>query len=490
MKSTTDHKPRQYCIDWKSAGPLEAGLRELQMDLGAHFDESGFRISFASQDGLQGFARSNGKDGIEIQYGRPGDAFRGLASVLADAGEGGLKETSPFTSLGVMIDLSRNAVLKVEGLKRHFRQFALMGINTVHLYMEDVYQIEGEPFFGYCRGVYTPAELKEIDDYGDALGIEVIPCIQTLGHLEQILQWPAYADLIDVRGVLLVGEEKTYALIARMLDTLVSCFRTRRFHIGMDEAHGVGQGQYRKLNGDNRPFDVLNLHLKKVMDLCRERGIHPMIWSDMYFRIGSKNNDYYDRDTVIPADVVEQIPAEVELVYWDYYHTDAEFYTDWIARHRALGKEPIFAAGAWTWGRFWTHFPHAFATIRPGMAAARQDRIREAILTIWGDDGNECDPFSALPTVQFFADCAYGASLGTAELSRRFAITCGGDWETVMLGSEVDAIPGIGPVAERSANPGKWILWHDPLTNFLGKHIPEELAGHYENLAGPFEGAG
>src|SRR5690606_32969454 len=98
-----------------------------------------------------------------------------------------------------------------------------------------------------------------------------------------------------------------------------------------------------------------------------------------------------------------------------------------------------------------------------------------------GDDGNECDPFSTLPTVQFFADCAYGASLGNAELSRRFAISCQGDWETCMMGSEIDYI--FGEDTDKIPNSGKWILWHDPLLNFLTAQIPVNAAEHYEDLA-------
>ena len=36
-------------------------------------------------------------------------------------------------------------------------------------------------------GAYTAAELKQIDAYAAALSIEVVPCIQTLGHLDKLL---------------------------------------------------------------------------------------------------------------------------------------------------------------------------------------------------------------------------------------------------------------------------------------------------------------
>ncbi|HWL52150.1 MAG TPA: family 20 glycosylhydrolase [Chthoniobacteraceae bacterium] len=483
-----------FSIDRSSAGALSAALEELAAGLPHRFvsGPGDHVIALHPAPGLNGF-RLEAASGtaIALHYDRPCDAFRALGVLLGGAwtpAQGPREERSTFSSLGVMLDLSRNAVLRVDAVEALFRRFALMGINSVQLYMEDVYRIDGEPFFGYARGAYSAEELTRIDAYGAMFGIEVIPCIQALGHLEQMLQWPAYRDLIDVPGVLLVGEEKTYALIARMLDTVSACFRTRRIHIGMDEAHGVGQGNYRKRHGERRPFDILNEHLEQVTTLCTERGLRPMIWSDMYFRIGSSRNDYYDTESKIPPDVAAQIPGGVELVYWDYYHTDPGFYREWIDRHRTLGKEPVFAAGAWTWGRLWTHLPHAMATISAGMEAAREKKLAEAFVTIWGDDGAECDPFSILPAVQFFAESGYvDGEVSTEHLQQRFAGSCEGDFRRHLLASQVDYAPAVDPEAKGMANFGKWLLWHDPVLNFLEKDIPAALAAHYHRLARELE---
>ena len=87
-----------------------------------------------------------------------------------------------FDTFGVMIDMSRNAVMSLESLKRFLKLLKKMGYNCVMLYTEDTYEVEGEPYFGYMRGRYTHEELKEIDDYCYSIGVEVIPCIQTLAH--------------------------------------------------------------------------------------------------------------------------------------------------------------------------------------------------------------------------------------------------------------------------------------------------------------------
>ena len=65
-----------------------------------------------------------------------------------------------FDTLGVMIDMSRNAVMSISGLKRFLPLLKKMGYNCVMLYTEDTYEIDGEPYFGYMRGRYSKDEMK------------------------------------------------------------------------------------------------------------------------------------------------------------------------------------------------------------------------------------------------------------------------------------------------------------------------------------------
>ena len=115
-----------------------------------------------------------------------------------------------------MIDCSRGGVLKHSSVFTLMRHCALMGINMMQLYTEDTYEMEGETFFGYLRGGYTRQELINMDDYAFALGIELVPCIQTLGHLGQILQWPKYHVYRDTNEVLLSNWDETYNLIEKV----------------------------------------------------------------------------------------------------------------------------------------------------------------------------------------------------------------------------------------------------------------------------------
>ena len=152
-----------------------------------------------------------------------------------------------FNTFGVMIDMSRNAVMSIEALKKFLPLLKKMGYNCVMLYTEDTYEIEGEPFFGYMRGKYSVEEMKEIDTFAASLGIEMIPCIQTLGHLGTIKRWSRFR--METNNILLVDDDRTYELIDKMFATLSKCFATRRIHIGMDEAHDLGRGKLLDKNG-------------------------------------------------------------------------------------------------------------------------------------------------------------------------------------------------------------------------------------------------
>ena len=145
---------------------------------------------------------------------------------------------------GVMLDMSRNAVMKAEEVKKFAKVISKLGYNMIQLYTEDTYEIDGEPYFGYMRGRYTKEELKDIVSYCNGIGVEVIPCIQTLAHLNCIFKWPAYDEIIDCNDILYVGQERTYELIEKMFKTMRECFTTDAIHIGMDEAHMVWLGRY------------------------------------------------------------------------------------------------------------------------------------------------------------------------------------------------------------------------------------------------------
>ena len=122
--------------------------------------------------------------------------------------------------LGTMIDCSRNAVASVESVKKWIDLTSSIGYNTLMLYTEDTYEVSGEPYFGYMRGRYSREELRGLDAYAKNKNMELIPCIQTLAHLNALNRWPEYKEHFDVDDILLAQDERVYLLIDHMFATL------------------------------------------------------------------------------------------------------------------------------------------------------------------------------------------------------------------------------------------------------------------------------
>ena len=332
--------------------------------------------------------------------------------------------------LGVMLDCSRNAVMNVAELKRFILILEKMGYNCLQLYTEDTYEIEGEPLFGYRRGRYSKAELKEIDSFAAEHGIELMPCIQTLAHLNQIFRYPVYEDIHDAQDVLLAEEEKTYALIEKMFQTCAECFTSRNIHIGMDEAHGLGRGKYYDKHGDVKRFDILLNHLNRVVRIAEKYGFKPMMWSDMFFRIAG-GGEYYHKQA-IPQEVLDKVPENIQPVYWDYYNMDESLVECMIEHHLDFARNVWIAGGAWKWWGFQSDNAKSIRQTKCLIGAATKHGVKDILITMWGDNGGECSPYAVLPSLMYAAECARGND-DVQNAKEKFAEIVGENWDDFML---------------------------------------------------------
>ncbi len=184
-----------------------------------------------------------------IKYEKAHHFFRALGILVEHSQQSTFRivEHPRFERMGPMVDVSRNAVMKVETIQQFLRKMALMGLNQFALYMEDTFTIEERPYFGYKRGRYSYDELKACDDYAHALGIEMFPCIQTLAHLGEVLKWDWTQSIKDTPKTFLLGKQNL--CVCRTNDCLSNKpFRSNRINIGMDEAHLLGTGKYLENN--------------------------------------------------------------------------------------------------------------------------------------------------------------------------------------------------------------------------------------------------
>ncbi|MBO4411606.1 MAG: beta-N-acetylhexosaminidase, partial [Lachnospiraceae bacterium] len=375
-----------------------------------------------------------------------------------------------------MIDCSRNGVMTAEKVREFADLMAGMGYNMLMLYTEDTYEIDGEPFFGYMRGRYSKAELKELDAYCASKGIELIPCIQTLAHLNSLRRWPVYEPMFDINDVLLAGDERVYRLIGKMFDTLAECFTTRRVHIGMDEAHFVGLGRYLNEHGYTNRALLMAEHLKKVNEIAAERGFTTMIWSDMFIRLNN-NGAYRGKDLKVPEETVKAVPKGVELVYWDYYSKDPEDYRDQFKAHLKFVNNPIaFAGGIWTWTGYAPSLTYSIDATKAALEAAKDVPMDTIFFTLWGDNGKDCSYFASLPAMFAAAELTKGNE-DFPSIERAFEEQTGYTFEEFMALE----LPNVtSDERSQNENPCKYLLFNDPFIGLYDFTVAPGLSERYK----------
>lgn len=142
---------------------------------------------------------------------------------------------------GVQQDVSRGQVPTPQTIKRLAEVVAEGKMNELEFYLEHVYQYAAFPDVSPPEG-YTPAEAKDFAVSAAALGVELHPLLQGLGHSFQILGKPQYQHLrispsekmpwimtFDIR------KPEAVQMVTTMIDELCETFPGELFNIDITE---------------------------------------------------------------------------------------------------------------------------------------------------------------------------------------------------------------------------------------------------------------
>ena len=472
---------KRFVLSFDVDPSLSVGIQRLTAILPFTVGEGGICVSAA-----QGDQNSVSlKDGVaSICYTRKNIFFRELAVLLEHAAtesEFSIVEDTHFTGLSAMVDTSRNAVPTVDAICRLMDHLVIMGYDTVLMYMEDTVKLENYQYFGYMRGRYDPADLKAMDDYAFEYGMEIMPCLECYGHMEKYLIWPEAAPVKDTASVLLAREEKTFALVEEIIRVTSSCLRTKRIHIGMDEAWSMGRGAFMDKHGYVPPFDIFNEYMERLMQIVNKYGLTAMMWSDMYFRNKSAKGGYYDTGVEFTEEDIRKIPEGIELIFWHY--GEAPGCDDaMLQKYDQLGRKTIFAGGLWNWIGHFPEHNYTMEATRVSLDACRKNNVREAMATLWFNDNGECPLFANLFGLSFFAELCFDPAPSEEKLRSRFETTTGGDYDAFYSMSLYHNTFGEDDVYPNFHDRffGKVLFWQDVLEGLYDSNLfKKPMSGHY-----------
>ena len=379
---------------------------------------------------------------------------------------------------GVLLDVSRNGVMRPREVVEYAKILHSFGYNMIQLYLEDTYEVEGEPYFGHRRGRYSFDELTYVVDECEKIGVEVIPCIQTLGHLNQMFLWHhTYEEIRDIDDILFVGSERTYELIENMFKTLKRCFRSKYVHIGMDEAWHAGRGKYFNEHGAREHIDILMEHLQRVVEIAKKYGFKPMMWSDLFltFTFGS----HYVEDSFFPKELNEKIPKDLILVHWDYSHSYQKIYDDMIAMHQELDNEVWYAGGACSWVGFAPGNMRTMENMSHSMKSAREHNVDNVFIALWHDNGWECSNYAMLPSL-FACKKYYDGVTDMDEIKAQFKQLTGEDFDVMC---SLDLPNYVGGNKSPIGNVCKYMFYCDPFNGLFDAACREGVTQEYAKIA-------
>ncbi len=459
------------------------GLAEVQKQLDFVLDASGYEIACSCEG--TGITVDIQNNKAKVTYGKDCLFFRAfsLAVQYVDGQDRHITVECQFNHYGTMQNTSSH-VMSVQGVKDLLLQHALMGYDYLELYTEISYEVPEEPYFGYMKGRFSQEELKEMVAYSNMLFVELVPSIQTLGHMADLFKWGAYGEVSDIHGTLLVDYERTYELIERMLTSLRQCYTTNRINLGMDEAYFMGKGRYHWFVDDTLPDPSMLYirHLKRVLDIAKKVGFTDLaIWYDNLFEINFKG--YINPPEWLWKDFKKEITdnfPEVRLIFWNYVIQDVNDFQRFVGYIRQLSPHVSFASMVHGYTSFAPENYITASLVETAKEGCKACGIDDLMITWWGGKSSSLAQLGGY--YHYIESC--GTNSGY-DFDEHCKFLFGYTYEELCaldLPNKIEPDTGATGMAEGN-NPCFYILAEDPLLGIMSSHIPHDACKTYAEHA-------
>ncbi len=254
--------------------------------------------------------------------------------------------------VALQIDLARQKET-VEFVKRYIDFAKENGYNALLVYLEAAIKVECTPFFNDDE-CYTPDEIREIVAYGNQVGVDVIPALENLSHVENFMRHPELAFIAECQDAAVDGRAiftglgdcaclsnpEGMAFLDTYFSQVIPLFTSQYVHVGMDEPFDFAvckRCAERIKNGVSKQ-EMFYQHLMRTYNLVKSFGKTMMMWDDFFQYL----------------DVVERLPRDIIMCNWNYGFIADEPGGHWLNRKKKdwqryydqLGFEYLFCTFA------------------------------------------------------------------------------------------------------------------------------------------------
>jgi hypothetical protein len=381
-------------------------------DAGAYYGVQTLRAMLAAGGGGGGASGAGGPSGAS-SGGAAGDGgASGGGAAAAEIPCGVIEDWPDFPRRGVYLDCSRGKVPKLDTLRQLVERLAHWKVNELQLYVENVFIFRKHPAIGVGYSPFAPEEIIALKDHCRAHHIRLVGSLASFGHMERILELPAYRHLGEMAGfrgltggtTLCPLDEGSIALVADLYSEFVPLFDAVDFNVCCDETWELGKGRSQAEAQRVGLGRVYLDFLLKLRQLCGKYGKRMNAWADIVLE---------------HPEMLAELPKDIVMLNWQYIANGPR-----IARSAEIADAHlplVVCPGTSGWLSHGSRLANAVANVANFAAEGRRCGAEGLLNTDWGDDGHR-NPLGA--SLHGFAHGAahswHGVAVNDAMFTERF----------------------------------------------------------------------
>ena len=294
-----------------------------------------------------------------------------------------IQDQPSLTERGYMLDISRNKIPTMKTMKEMVRSLAALRYNSLQLYMEHTYAFSAHERVWAGYSPFTSEEIMELDSFCNEHFIELVPNLNSFGHLERWLRHAEYRDLAEcnppyiypptgtpMQGVLHPGK-KALEFIDSLYREFLPNFTSRKLNIGCDETVELGKGKSAILCKKKGVTQVYVDFLSQLTEKAAEAGFRIEFWGDIILK---------------QPEFIAKLPKGVTALAWGYEYNHP--FKEQSEHFRAAGAEYLVCPGTSTWQTILGRTTNMIECIRNAMFYGSKNGARGLLMTDWGDCGH------------------------------------------------------------------------------------------------------
>ncbi|HTO09683.1 MAG TPA: glycoside hydrolase family 20 zincin-like fold domain-containing protein [Myxococcota bacterium] len=388
------------------------------------------RIDPAQATGAEGFELAITPDGAEVS-GRDARGLNwGVSALLQIARQREsqlpclhMRDWPELAERGYMLDVSRDRVPTMATVAELVDLCESLRLNQLQLYTEHTFAYRDHAEVWRDASPFTPDEIRTIDGWCAARGIELVPNQNGFGHMERWLRHPRYAPLAELGegapgpGSTLAPTPEAVAFVRSLYAELLPSFSSHKVNIGCDEPFELGRGRSKERCEREGKGRVYLNYVSQLISGLQAEGRTVQLWGDI---IGQ-------HPELIPELPRERLvalawgyeapidPAEIPRNIWDSLvalGVDVEAIRGFAVqarRYQRAGVPFTVCPGTSSWLSLVGRVPNALGNVSDAARAAREFGARGMLITDWGDLGHLQPPVVSLPGLCLGAALAWAS---------------------------------------------------------------------------------